>query len=152
MDISKVANDYSFTYTYLEPTAISLSISRQLQVFLSSCRYSQPTAIIVIYAHQLSWLQILNLIGFWFQSDCPGNRKYFTTSSHNSSHLFPPNLSLHLLQCNSNTFNSNSCICFKETTIISIQLHQFWSNCTRFNPLQTFWANCNYFNMTAATF
>ena len=34
MDISKVANDYSFTY--LEPTAISLSISRQLQVFLSS--------------------------------------------------------------------------------------------------------------------
>ena len=62
--ISKVANDYSLTY--LEPTTISLSISRQLQVFLSSFRYSQPTAVIVIYAHQLSWSQIFNLTGFWF--------------------------------------------------------------------------------------
>ena len=45
---------------------------------------------------------------------------------------------MHLLQCNSNTFNSNACICFKETTIISIQLHQFWFNCARFNPFNHF--------------
>ena len=53
--------------------------------------------------------------------------------TYNSSHLFPPNLSLHLLQCNSNTFNSYAYICFEETTIISIQLHQFRSSCVRFN-------------------
>ena len=45
---------------------------------------------------------------------------------------------MHLLQCNSNTFNSNACICFEETTIISIQLHQFRSNCARFNPFNHF--------------
>jgi len=45
---------------------------------------------------------------------------------------------LHLLQCNSNTFNSNACTCFEETTIISIQLHQFGSNCAHFNPFNHF--------------
>ena len=65
-------------------------------------------------------------------------RKYFNTSSHKSSHLFPPNLSLHLLQCNINTFNSYAYICFEETTIISIQLHQFRSSCVRFNPFNHF--------------
>ena len=84
---------------------------------------------------------------------CPGDHKYFNTSSHNSSHMFPSNLSLHLLQCNSNTFNSNACIYmfrgnynyFNTTAPISIQLRSF-------QPIQPFRTNSNVFSLTAATF
>ena len=115
---------------YLQATA---SISVLLQIFPANCNYCNLCTPIELITNFKSDRLLILIV-----RTAPGDRKYFNTSSHNSSHLFPPNLSLHLLQCNSNTFNGHASICFEETTIISIQLHQFRSNCARFNPFNHF--------------
>ena len=111
------------------------SISVLLQIFPANCNYCNlctPIELITNFKSDHLLILIVRTC-----CSCPGDRKYFNTSSHNSSHLCPSHLSLHVLQCNSNTFNSNACICFEETTIISIQLHQSTA-CARFNPFNHF--------------
>ena len=130
MDISKVANDYSFTY--LEPTAISLSSSRQLQVFLSSFRYSQPTAIIVIYAHQFEL--ITN-----FKSD----RLLILIVRTAVQAIASISIQVHIIRpiCFPPT---SHCTYFNATAILSIVMHAYVSR-----KLQLFQYNCTNFDPTA---